>query len=196
MGFGPDRRCGQSHQHEPRRTRSRPGSAAGDPDALTRNVLVVAAAGNCGDGSCGSPDPPEYPGAYADVSFPAFHNHGVIAVGALNGTNPASIVRASFSNFNPYVTVAAPGVSIESTLPFSGPLSSSTGFGLLSGTSMATPHVAAVAALIYERCPMDTPTQVEARILSGTQANGTFGFGSPTVGDLARRRGRVGRVCP
>jgi serine protease len=147
-------------------------------DALTRNVLVVSAAGN-------SPGTPEYPGAYAGTLYPAFHNNGVIAVGALNGTNPANIIHASFSNLDSYVSVAAPGVNIESTLPATGAtLSNGNPYQPLSGTSMATPHVAAVAALIYQRCPNDTPAQVEADILSGTQANGTFGFGSLTVGML------------
>jgi subtilisin len=158
-------------------------------DALSRNVLVVSAAGN-------SPGIPEYPGAYADPSYLNFHNHGVIAVGALDGTTPASIVKASFSNFDNYVSVAAPGVNIESTIPATGAtLSNGSPYQLLSGTSMATPHVSAVAALIYERCPNDTPTQVEARILSGTQGNGTFGFVSPTVGML-RADAVVSGVCP
>jgi subtilisin family serine protease len=159
-------------------------------DALTRQVLVVSAAGN-------SPGTPEYPGAYAGANYPAFSGHGVIAVGALDGTNPANITKAWFSNSDPYVTVAAPGVNIESTLPFGGTQNSSpSGYGFLSGTSMATPHVSAVAALIYERCPADTPTQVETRILAGTQANGTFGFGSPTVGMLRADAVVSGANCP
>jgi subtilisin family serine protease len=159
-------------------------------DALTRHVLVVSAAGNCGDASCpdGPPNTPEFPGAYAGTAYPAFHNQGVIAVGALDGTNPANIFRASFSNSNSYVTVAAPGVNIDSTLPFSGTSHSSpTGYGMLSGTSMATPHVSAVAALIFERCPNDTPAQVETRITTGAQAlvgPNDQGFLSGTVGML------------
>jgi serine protease len=173
-------------------------------DALNRQVLVVSAAGNCGPPSGCSDGPgntPEFPGAYADVSYLAFHNHGVIAVGALDGTNPANIVRASFSNSNAYVTVAAPGVNIASTLPFGGtPHSNPSGYGFLSGTSMATPHVSAVAALIYQRCPTDTPAQVEARIVTGAQAlaspTGPNGFISGTVGMLRADAVVSGISCP
>jgi subtilisin family serine protease len=168
-------------------------------DALNHQVLVVSAAGNCGDSSCsdGPANTPEYPGAYADAFYPAFHNLGVIAVGALDGSNH----RASFSNSNPYVTVAAPGVNIESTLPFSGASHSDpTGYGFLSGTSMATPHVSAVAALIYQRCPSDTPAQVEARILGGTQPlvppTGVQGFASGAVGLLRADAVVSGASCP
>jgi subtilisin family serine protease len=143
--------------------------------ALSHNVLVVSAAGN-------SPGIPEYPGAYAGANYPAFNNQGVMAVGALDGSNHI----ASFSNFDAYVTVAAPGVNIESTVPFSGaPNSSSTGYKFLSGTSMATPHASAVAALIFERCPNDTPAQVEHRITTGAQALPTpTEFASGLVGLL------------
>jgi serine protease len=171
-------------------------------DALNRHVLVVSAAGNCGDASCqdGPANTQEFPGAYAGAAYPAFHNQGVIAVGALDGTNPANIFRAPFSNSNTYVTVAAPGVNIASTLPFCcASHSNASGYGFLSGTSMATPHVAAVAALIYERCPGDTPAQVEARIVNGAQALASptwpNGFLSGTVGML-RADAVVSGACP
>jgi subtilisin family serine protease len=64
---------------------------------------------------------------------------------------------------------------------------------------MATPHVAAVAALIYQRCPGDTPAQVEARIVNGAQALATptwpNGFLSGTVGML-RADAVVAGACP
>jgi subtilisin family serine protease len=231
-------------------------------DALSRNVVVVAAAGNCGSGGgCSAPDLPQYPGAYAGQ--PGFQ--GLLAAGALDGSftsadgtvtssgssnktisapdanftssevgspitdslgdipagtaitavlsgttatisKPATasatndsftyLQRAWFSNSNTYVTVAAPGVNIESTLPFSGQHSSSTGYGFLSGTSMATPHVSAVAALILERCPNDTPDQVETRIVQGTRPlTSPSGFQSATVG-LLRADAVPSGVCP
>ncbi|HSO95327.1 MAG TPA: S8 family peptidase [Acidimicrobiia bacterium] len=171
--------------------------------AINRGAVVVSAAGNCGDNFCldGLPNTAEYPGAYAGADFPTFHGHGVIAVGALDATNPGSIFRAGFSNSNDYVTIAAPGVNIYSTVPYSGrPHSSPSGYGPLSGTSMATPHVSAVAALIFQRCPNDTPTQVENEIVSGAQAlapppPGTTGFVSPAVGML-RADAAVSGVCP
>lgn len=155
--------------------------------ALNRHVLVVAAAGNCG-GSCGNT--PEYPGAYADT----FHNQGVIAVGAIDGT----LRRAAFSNSNTYVTVAAPGVNIVSTVPSSGAqITSPTGYAFLNGTSMSTPHVSAVAALIFQRCPNDLPADVEARILSGTQALPVpSDFQSGAVGMLRADAVVSGASCP
>ena len=165
-------------------------------DALNRHVLVVSAAGNCGPPGCsdGPSNTQEFPGAYAGTAYPAFHNQGVIAVGALDGTNPANIFRASFSNPNPYVTVAAPGVNIESTVPFSGgPNSSPSGYGFLSGTSMATPHVSAVAALIYERCPNDTPgSSRDAHRERNPGPRPAFRLPVRDGRDAARRRRRVG----
>jgi subtilisin family serine protease len=88
--------------------------------AYDAGVVVVAAAGNSG-GSVG------YPGAYPEV----------IAVSATD----ASDQIASFSSRGTEVDLAAPGVSIFSTYKGSG-------YATLSGTSMSSPHVAGVAALV------------------------------------------------
>jgi subtilisin family serine protease len=161
-------------------------------DAISRGVVVVAAAGNGfnGAGGCAFANEPEYPGAYAGQ--PGFA--GTIAVGALDGSTGH---RAGFSNNNPYVTVAAPGVSILSTVPFGGTaISNASGYGLLSGTSMATPHVSAVAALVLQRCPADTAAQVATRITSGAAALAMpADFQSGTVG-LLRADAVVSGVCP
>ena len=67
--------------------------------------------------------------------------------------------RASFSNYGSCVDLFAPGVSILSTLP-----GSDTATGLKSGTSMATPHVAGVAAQFLQTVPVATPKMVTAAI--------------------------------
>ena len=108
-------------------------------EAISNNVLVVAAAGNRGCGLLGSPT--EYPAAYP----------GVVGVGAVN----QSIQKASFSSCGSWVDVAAPGQSIISTMINNSVglgCSSSANYCTLSGTSFSAPYVAAVGALaIAER---------------------------------------------
>ncbi|MCB0212114.1 MAG: S8 family serine peptidase, partial [Anaerolineae bacterium] len=94
--------------------------------AHDRGVLIVAAGGNCGDtfyflNGCSYQDQPVYPGADGDV----------MAVASTDSNDNQS----SFSNEGSYIEIAAPGSSIYSTYP-------SGTYATLSGTSMATPHVA------------------------------------------------------
>lgn len=65
--------------------------------------------------------------------------------------------RASFSNYGTLVEIAAPGVDILSTIP--------NGYGLSSGTSMATPHVAGAAAVLRSRFPTATARQILDRLI-------------------------------
>jgi subtilisin family serine protease len=84
---------------------------------------------------------------------------GVVTVAA-NGTG---VTKASFSNYGQgVIDVAAPGSSVYSTVP-------GGGYGSKSGTSMATPHVVGVAALIASANPGITPAQIRAKL--ATQAN-------------------------
>jgi thermitase len=90
--------------------------------AWSKGVVVVAAAGNNGDTT------PMYPACYTSC----------IAVAATD----ANDARASWSNYGDWVDVAAPGLSIYATLK-------DNGYGYLSGTSMASPYVAGLAALLF-----------------------------------------------
>ncbi len=100
-------------------------------DAASRTALVVAAAGNGGDTT------PNYPAYYDNV----------VSVGATDNRDQP----AAFSTHNADVEVAAPGVNILSAW-------SDGAYKVLSGTSMATPHAAGVAAVIAGRYRAGTPT--------------------------------------
>lgn len=107
--------------------------------------VFVASAGNNG---ANSDTTPSYPAAY--------NLDNIISVAATDNND----ARASFSNFGATsVDIGAPGVNTYSTY-------GATGYAFLNGTSMAGPHVAGVAALVYIQNPTWTYTQVRSRILS------------------------------
>jgi thermitase len=119
-------------------------------------VLVVAAAGNDGDATL------NYPAAYPEV----------VSVAATDNKDH----RASFSNANADVEIAGPGVDVEST--YAGGL-----YMQLSGTSMATPHVAGVAAVIADLNPTANAATLRSKLDAAVDDIGTagrdtsFGFG-------------------
>lgn len=105
--------------------------------ALSRGVLVVAAMGNTGNAT------PQFPAALPDV----------LAVAAVD-INDA---RAPFSSMGPHIDVSAPGVGILST-------DWDNTYGTKDGTSMASPHVAGVAALMLSCRGTLTPAQLRQMI--------------------------------
>lgn len=132
--------------------------------ALAKGVVVVAAMGNDREDS--------YLEYGIHPSYPAALP-GVIAVGATDDRDQV----ASFSNAGKWISVSAPGVDILSTTPtyeVSDPLPYE--YGSMSGTSMATPYVAGVAALLLSLYPNMTPAQVKARLESTADDVGIPGF--------------------
>jgi thermitase len=128
--------------------------------AYDHGALVIAAAGNDAN-EC-----KHYPAAYEEV----------VAVTATNeGDNPAS-----FTNFGDWVEVAAPGVNIYSTTPTYHVTLNDYGYAMnydyLSGTSMACPQVAGVAALIWSQFQNMTRDQVRARLRYTADDLGNLGF--------------------
>ena len=128
-------------------------------NAAAAGLLHVAAAGN--SGTCdGTGDNVLYPARYASV----------IAVAATDSANSSPC----FSSTGPDVELAAPGVSINSTVP-------GGTYEVLSGTSMASPHVAGTAALVINAGVSDTNgngrvnDEVRQRLIETAQDLGTAG---------------------
>lgn len=116
--------------------------------AYNEGLLLVAAAGNDGN-----------PGGNNDsVGYPAKYE-SVIAVAAIDEDNN----RATFSSTGPAVELSAPGVNVLSSIP-------GDSYDYYNGTSMASPHVAGVAALVWAE--KSSLTNVELReLLQATAIN-------------------------
>lgn len=119
--------------------------------AWSKGVVIAAAAGNSGNSS------PTYPAYYTNV----------IAVAATDVND----VKPSWSSYGKWVDVAAPGVDIYSTTPNHSnylntkyPTTFTLNYGYGSGTSMATPHVAGLAALVWSTPFGTTNTAVRKQI--------------------------------
>ena len=139
--------------------------------AWQHGSLVVAAAGNENTSS--------------PIRFPSGANHAV-SVAATDSNNQ----KASFSNFGTSIDIAAPGVSVLSTLPTYSNPTGILNYGYASGTSMATPHAAALAGMLALGTPSLSPDAILQRIqqsAASSIANGgwdqNFGYGILRAGN-------------
>ncbi len=127
-------------------------------DLYNQGVLLVAAAGNDGS-SYSETDPMSYPASY----------NAVVSVAAVDSSKNL----ASFSQKNSQVEIAGPGVNVLSTYP------EGTGqqgnYGTMSGTSMASPHVAGVAALVWSHHPTCTAQEIRSVLNTTAQDLGAAG---------------------
>lgn len=116
--------------------------------ANNAGMLHIAAAGNDGNTS---------------LSYPASYD-SVMSVAAIDSSKNL----ASFSQRNAQVEIAAPGVAVTSTVL-------NNGYATWDGTSMATPHVAGVAALVWSRHSSCTPAEIRTAMTSTAQDLGSAG---------------------
>jgi len=137
-------------------------------DAFTKSVLYgvtwAVAAGNSNLDACGT----------SPASTPL-----VMTVGATTSTD----ARAAFSNFGSCLDAFAPGQAITSSW-----FTSDFATASLNGTSMASPHVAGLAALFTQAKPTATPTEVRNVIVSGSQPGVVVGAGAGSPNILANKQ--------
>lgn len=145
--------------------------------ARRNGILSIAAAGNDG---------------VSTHSYPASYD-SVMSVGALDSDK----VIADFSQTTSQVEISAPGVSVGSTSP-------GDEYVIASGTSMASPHVAGVAALVWSHFPQcsnfDIRTALKASAEDLGEAGHDYAYGAGLVQakaayDYLSTNGCTGRIC-
>ena len=146
---------GLTSQGDPAAAGGSPAERAAIGYALSKGVVLVAPAGDDGEGS-------------GIVNYPAAYP-GVIAVGAIDRTGHL----ASFSSKRSYASVTAPGVDLVTAAP-------PDSFGMISSTSTASAIVAGVAALVLSRFPHLTVAQVTQALIEST-ASTAAGTGLPPL---------------
>jgi subtilisin family serine protease len=139
--------------------------------AVADGITVVVAAGNSNADACGA----------SPASEPL-----AITVGATDRTD----ARASYSNFGSCVDIFAPGSGV-----LSAGISRNDAEATLSGTSMASPHVAGAVALILETTPSLAPNDV-ARVLAASATRGVVSDPGPGSPDGLLYIGRVEPAAP
>ncbi len=127
-------------------------SSVAERDAMQafedNGMLLVAAAGNAGNNT------KAYPASY----------DAVMSVAAVQSNGS----RASYSQYNDQVEIAAPGSSVLSTYPVDR-------YATMSGTSMATPHVSGAAALLWSFYPQCTNAEIRRALTATAEDKGTVG---------------------
>ena len=154
------------------------GSVSGIPANPTPSRVINMSLG--GGGACGS--------TYQAAIDTAVSRGAVVVVAAGNSNvnasnarpaNCANVVtvaasdrngnRASFSNFGAVIDVTAPGTAVLSTLNSGTTTQSTPNYASYQGTSMATPHVAGLAAMMLSRNGSLTPAQIETALKNNTR---------------------------
>jgi len=141
---------------------SQPSLTTAVNSAVSSGVAVVVAAGNSNDNAC----------SYSPAGIA---NCITVGATALNAANTADS-RSSFSNYGTCVHIFAPGTNIRSAW-----IGSNTATNTISGTSMACPHVAGLAATVLQVNDNMSPAALKASLISSSQSGliGNVGTGSP-----------------
>ncbi len=163
--------------------------------ADSKGALFVAAAGNDGtdnDQAATYPSNYDVPNV---IAVAAIDHNGSLAIWDTGGGGGGScgcggsVIGAPGSNFGATtVDLAAPGKDILSTTP-------SNGYTKLQGTSMATPHVAGVAGLVFSQFPGWTHVQVKERLLSTVDVSSGLQGKLVTGGRLNAQRALSGTTA-
>lgn len=124
--------------------------------AYRHNVVIVAAAGNCGTGT----EPGCQSGPAGAMGYPALNDH-VVSVGASDINNQ----RASFSSYGPALSLIAPGSGSIVAPTWSPTNGTSLYSSALYGTSFASPQVASLASLIKSVRPNSSAEDIRALLL-------------------------------
>lgn len=183
----------------------RNGSSTGDPDVPCDDTYNASLANKVHQrvisvGAGSAPELPSYIDANDDGYLWVDTNGDTLEITDTN--DPAfwdehfypEECAADFSNYGPWVNIVAPGDGIYSTVPTSYPYYMNywygvdldqTGYESFGGTSMATPHVAAIAARTWGTYPGFTATSMKTRLLNlSNQALVQFGM-DPNMNDPA-----------
>jgi subtilisin family serine protease len=144
---------GLTGQGNPAAAGGSPAEQAAVANALSKDVILVAPAGDDGQGA-------------GRVGYPAAYP-GVIAVGSVARDGQI----APFSSKNTFVTLTAPGVSLTATTP-------SAGYASISSTSLSSGIVAGVAALVLSRFPHLTGAQVSQVLTESVTPDRTHAAGA------------------
>lgn len=128
-------------------------------NSISSGVTYAVAAGNSNANAC---------------NYSPARTASAITVGSTTSTD----ARSSFSNYGSCLDIFAPGSSITAAW-----YTSNTATNTISGTSMASPHVAGVAALYLQANPNASPTTVRNAIVNGgtTGVVTSAGSGSPNI---------------